>query len=253
MNLKHIILSICIITALSSCKQENNNLNRIEGKRLEINDSLANIQSIEDFIKPYREHVNKDMDSVLGYAVDTYSKRDGEFNTAIGNLMVDAVYELSNPVYKSRTGKNIDMVLLNHGGIRSTMYKGNITTRTAYELMPFDNAIVVVEMKGHLINELVEYLVNAKRAHPIQGLQIKLGADLNLVEATINGEPIDTNKTYHVATNDYLYDGGDKMVFLKKGDSLHVLDYKIRSLLVDYFKKHDTLSPTIDNRFTQIK
>jgi 2',3'-cyclic-nucleotide 2'-phosphodiesterase (5'-nucleotidase family) len=251
MNFKHFILSIIIITTLS-CKQEKNHLNRIEGERIEINDSLGDVQAIEDFIKPFREHVNKDMDSILGYSVDTYSKRDGELNTAIGNLMVDAVYELSNPVYKSRTGKDIDMVLLNHGGIRSTLYKGNITTRTAYELMPFDNSIVVVEMKGHLINDLVSYLVDNKRAHPIHGLQIKLDASSQLLEATVNSQPIDINRTYHVATNDYLYDGGDKMVFFKQGDSLHVLDYKIRNVLVDFFKKHDTLSPTIDDRFIQI-
>ena len=252
MNFKHFVLAIFIVSTFG-CKQETNHLNRIEGKRIEINDSLPDVKEIEEFIKPFREHVNKDMDSVLGYAVGTYSKRDGELNTAIGNLMADAVFELSNPVYKSRTGKDIDMVLLNHGGIRSTMYKGNITTRTAYELMPFDNSVVVVEMNGLLIKELVSYLEDAKRAHPINGLQIKLDKNYKLIESTINGNTINDSTIYHVATNDYLYDGGDRMTFLKEGDSLHILNYKIRNLLIDFFKKHDTLSPVIDNRFTQIK
>ncbi len=251
MNYKYFILStiICLFTA---CKQKMH-LSKIEGKRIEINDSLSGIQEIEDFIKPYRVRVNKDMDRILAYSVDTYSKTDGNLNTAIGNLMADAVLELSNPIYKTRTGNNIDIVLLNHGGIRASMSKGNITTKTAYELMPFENEVVVVELKGEHVKELVNYLQLAKRAHPIAGLNIILDKDYNLLESYIKGVSIDDNKIYHIATSDYLYEGGDRMTFLKKSDSLHFIDYKIRNLLIDYFKKYDTINPVIDNRFIQIK
>jgi len=251
MNCKYFMLGV-LICFFYSCKQEIH-LFKIEGERIEINDTLASNQAIEDYIKPYKEHVEKELDSALAYAVDTYSKNDGELNTAIGNFMADAVFELSNPIFKSRTGKNIDMVLLNHGGIRSILSKGNITSRTAYEIMPFDNSVVVAELKGTYVLELVRYLQNARRAHPISKLNIKLGSNFELIEATINNQPIDANKTYYVATNDYLYNGGDKMIFLKKSDSLYVLDYKIRNLLIDYFKKIDTLNPVIDDRFIQIK
>jgi 5'-nucleotidase len=188
-------------------------LERIEGKRLEINDSLVGVSSIEDFIKPYREHIDHDLDSVLAYAVDTYSKTNGELNTAIGNMMADAVLEESNPVFKSRTNHNIDMVLLNHGGIRSILPKGDVTSRTAYEIMPFENSTVVARLKGSAINDMIAYLQKAKRAHPIAGLKIKLDKNYKLLDAKINGKPIDTSKTYYVATNDYLYTGGDHMDF----------------------------------------
>lgn len=251
MNYNYFILVISIIL-FSSCKQESH-LTKIEGKRIEINDTLSENQAIEDYIKPYREHVEKDLDSVLAYSVDTYSKTDGDLNTAIGNFMADVLYEQSNPIFKSRTGKDIDMVILNHGGIRSIISKGNITSRTAYQIMPFDNSVVVVELKGIYINELISYLQQAKRAHPISKLNIELDPDFELIEATINKEPIDVNKTYYVATNDFLYDGGDRMTFFKQSDSLYVLDYKVRNLLIDYFKKVDTINPVIDDRFIQIK
>lgn len=251
MNYKYFILSatICLFTA---CK-EDMHLSKIEGKRIEINDSLSEVKEIEDFIKPFRVHINKDMDSVLTYSVDTYSKTDGNLNTAIGNLMADAVLELSNPIYKKRTGNNIDMVLLNHGGIRAILSKGEVTTRTAYKLMPFDNIVVVAELKGKYIKEMVTYLQLAKQAHPISGLSIKLGKEFELLEAKVNNEFIDDDLTYHVATHDYLYNGGGNMFFFKQSDTLHNLDYKIRNILIDFFKKHDTLSPVIDNRFIQIK
>ena len=251
MNFKYFILysTLFIFTA---CKQ-NTSLTKIEGKRIEINNSISGVKEIEDFIKPFREHITKDLDSVLAYSVGNYSKNNGNLNTAIGNLMADAMLELSAPIYKKRTGNNIDMAISNYGGIRAILPKGNVTARTAYELMPFDNETVVVELKGIYVKELVTYLQRSKQAHPISGLQIILDKDYKLLEATINGKPIDNTKTYHIVTHDFLYYGGGKMTFFESSDSHHFLDYKVRDILIDYFKKHDTLSPVIDNRFMQIK
>ena len=250
--MKNIFFLTCLSLILfTSCQSKH--LYKIEGRQIAITDSLKSKQSIENFIKPYRIQINKSLDSVISYAKDTYSKTDGEFNTAIGNMMADAVYEESNPVFKSRTGQDIDFVLLNHGGIRAIVSKGDITTRTAYNVMPFENSVVVVKMKGNKVNELVAYLVREQRAHPVHGLKIVLDEALQLKSATINGKPIDANKTYYVATNDYLYNGGDRMTFFKPNDSLYVLNYKIRNVLIDYFTKKDTIAPVIDDRFYQIK
>ncbi|HCY81069.1 MAG: 5'-nucleotidase C-terminal domain-containing protein [Winogradskyella sp.] len=235
-----------------SCKQETQHLTRIEGKQIAITDSLETDAGIEAFVKPYREHINKDLDSVISYAVATYSKSDGELNTAIGNLFADVIYEQSNPVFKKRTGKDIDMVLVNHGGIRSIISKGDITTRTAFEIMPFENSVVVAAIKGSQVNDLVDYLVAAKRAHPISKLNLTVDTNYQLVDARINNKAIDTSKIYYVATNDYLYNGGDGMDFFKPSDSLYILNYKIRNALLDYFYKTDTINPVIDDRFIKL-
>lgn len=251
MKQKYLLIYLCII-GLSSCKQETY-LFKIEGKQITISDTLEAKAEIETFVKPFREHVAKDLDSVLSYAVDTYTKTDGHLNTAIGNLMADAVYNECNPIFKSRTGHEIDMVVLNHGGIRSIISKGNVTLRTAYELMPFENSAVVVQLKGKQVQELIDHLARGKRAHPISGLKLALDNDFNPKSASIKGEPFDINKTYFVATNDYLYMGGDNMNFFNTNDSLYSLDYKIRNILIDYFSNNDTLNPVIDDRFVQMK
>ncbi|HPF96820.1 MAG: 5'-nucleotidase C-terminal domain-containing protein [Flavobacteriaceae bacterium] len=248
MKPKH-IFSVFLITLLLNCQKEKPHLSRIEGTKIEITDSLETNKAIDSFIKPFRDHLNKDLDSVISYSVDTYTKNDGELNTALGNLLADLVYEEANPIFNSRTGKNIDMVLLNHGGIRSILSKGNITKRTAFEIMPFENSLVVAEVKGRNILGAVDYLRRAKRAHPISRLQIILDKDYNLEEASINGQPIDSTKTYYIATNDYLFNGGDHMDFFKPYDSLYVLNYKVRNAILDYFIKKDTIAPKADNRF----
>lgn len=250
MSYKHITFLLALILT-HSC-QKKHDLIRIEANRIAISDSLSSNEDIENYIQPYRERLQNDLDSILSYAVDNYSKSDGEFNTAIGNFMADAVYTEVNPIFKSRSGKNIDLVLLNHGGIRSSISKGNITTRTAFEVMPFENSVYVVALKGRQILALVDYLAKAKRAHPIQGLKLVLDNEFNVISATVHGLPIDVTKTYYVATNDYLYNGGDGMTFFKENDTLFDLNYKIRNVLIDHFKKKDTIRPTIDDRFIKL-
>lgn len=251
MNFKNLSLGLGLLLAMA-CKTSTD-VYKIEGKNININDSLQSVASIEDFIKPYRENINKDLDSILGYAVDTYSKADGHLNTAIGNLMADVIYEEADPIFFKRTGEHIDFVLVNHGGIRSIISKGPVTKRTAFELMPFENSIVVSKLPGANVKELLEYLSRSKRAHPISKLKVVLGKDGRVVESSVNQVPIDFNKTYYVATNDYLINGGDGMDFFNGSEEVIVLDYKIRNALIDYFMKTDTINPVADDRFIQLE
>ncbi|MFD2552133.1 5'-nucleotidase C-terminal domain-containing protein [Bizionia sediminis] len=248
----HLIKIVCVALLVASCKPKHWQVNKVVGKQIEITDSLTGKAEIEAFIKPYRDHVNKDLDSTLSYAVATYSKKDGELNTAIGNLFADVVFEQANPVFLERTGNNIDMVLLNHGGIRAIISEGPVSARTAYSIMPFENSIVVVGLKGSQINELITYLAQKKTAHPIAKLQLVLDSNYQVKTATISGNPINPEHTYYVATNDYLYSGGDNMSFFKPNESVAVLNYKIRHALIDYFKKTDTINPISDNRFIKL-
>ena len=242
---------IGFISLFLSCNHSKK-ITKSEGENISISEDLKSNQAIEAVIAPYKVNLDKSMNEVLSYAVDTYSKSDGDYNTAIGNLMADAVFELSNPIFKSHTGNEIDIVLLNHGGIRSILPKGNVTTKSAYSLMPFENSVVVVALKGSVLMEMTTYLKAFKKAHPISGLELVLNADNSYQKIRVNGKPIDLAKTYYVATNDYLYNGGDRMYFLKKSDTLYDLNYKIRNVLIDYFTKYDTLNPKKDLRFIKL-
>lgn len=245
----YLLVSLLILVLALGCKTQQLNLNKIEGKRLEINNSISANSEIEAFISPYRNRIEKDLDSVLAYAVSTYSKTDGELNTAIGNLMADIVLTECNTIFNKRTGNTIDAVILNHGGIRAEIPKGPVNARTAYNVMPFENEIVVVGLKGKKIDDAINYLVSRRRANPIAGLKIAVNKDYNLINATIADKAIDPNKTYYVATSDYLYNRGDNMTFFQPNEGLYKIDYKIRNAMIDYFKKTDTINPVRDNRF----
>jgi len=248
LKIKQFVIFITIIVCYS-CKQEPLKLADIEGMQVPIDSSIVSSDSVESFVAPYRKRINEVLDSTLAYAPFKISKDDGEFNTPAGNLMADIVFEQAVHIYKSRTGNNIDFVLLNHGGIRSIISKGRVSARTAYEVMPFENSIAVVELSGKSVLELVEYLLVSKRAHPISGIQIVLNKNCSLKSVNIGGKPLTENRNYHVATSDYLISGGDNMIFFKNAIQVTDIDYLIRNAMIDYFKKVDTIAPKIDDRF----
>lgn len=252
LKIKHFVIFITIIGFISSCKEEKSILSKIQGRQINITDSLAIVDSIDLFVAPYRKRIDEVLDSPLAYAPKIITKEEGKYNTPAGNLLADIVLEMANPIFKSRAEKEIDIVVLNHGGIRSIISQGKITARTAYEIMPFENAIVVVALKGKSVRELVSFLIQADRPHPIAGMQIILDKSDSLQYVNIQGKPFDENRTYYVATSDYLVKGGDHMGFFNDGLALTETDYLIRNAIIDYFKKKDTIAPIIDDRFGQL-
>jgi 2',3'-cyclic-nucleotide 2'-phosphodiesterase (5'-nucleotidase family) len=246
------LFKFSILLLITSCG-DNLQLFKAETSRIEINSEINIDSTILKFIEPYKKNIEKDLFTTFAYSPYTLDKKDGELNTAIGNMMADAVLELSNPVFNIKKNKNIDFVLLNYGGIRSIISKGNINEKTAYNLMPFENEVVVTKLIGNDIYKLIDYLRKVKRAHPISGLKLELDKNYELINAEINNKDIDIKKYYYVATSDFLLNGGDKMDFFNKSSENTFLDYKIRDLLIDYFIKIDTLKPKIDNRFIRTK
>lgn len=245
-NSSVLLLSLLLFKA---CGSEKLKPSEIHGERIVIDHYLEANAEMEEFIKPYKEHLNKTLDSSLAWNPESIDKTQGELNTAIGNLMADIVMKKTTSVFQSRTGNEIDLVLLNHGGIRSGLDKGNISTRSAYSLMPFENEIVVVELSGEKIMEMLKYLEQAKTAHPVSGLQLEMDKDYQINHATVNGQEIKTDKNYFVATSDYLQQGGDKMNFFIDPVKVYPTDYKLRNAIIDYFEKTDTIQAVRDDRF----
>jgi 2',3'-cyclic-nucleotide 2'-phosphodiesterase (5'-nucleotidase family) len=250
-NMKFLkLLLISSLLLLSSCKSETKyGLTEIKSERITVDEAIKEDKEISRFIAPYKEHLNATLDSVLAYNPKLLSKNDGDLNSPLGNLMADIVMLQANPVFKKRTGKNIDMVLLNQGGIRAELPAGGVTSRSAYNLMPFENEIVVAELSGKKMKEMFRYLEKARTAHPVSGIKIRANKKYKIYDARINGEKIQDNETYLVATSDYLLNGGDNMKFFKNPGNIFKTDYKIRNAIIDHFKKTDTIKAVSDDRY----
>lgn len=238
---------------IPGCSSQFKKINQTDATLININNSYKPDNEIESYIVPYRNHINKDMDNILAYNPITQDKSIGKWQTNIGNLFATSTLELCNPIFKNRTNQNIDFCLLNHGGIRAIIPKGNVTTRTAYNIMPFENSIMVIALSGNQVYELANYLLADRKPHPLAGIKIYINKnETEVLNIEIENRSIDRKKTYYVATSDYLANGGDNMTFFKDSKIRYDLDYKLRSLLLDYFSKNDTI-PNITTQQIIIK
>lgn len=248
--MKHFVLLLTFI-AVISCAEKKFHITRIEGKEIGITDKNSEDTQIENFIKPYRENIDKDLNTVLANAPETLDKT-GEWQTAMGNFLADITFEKSEKVFQMREKKAIDICLLNHGGIRSIIPKGNVTARTAYEIMPFENSAIVIGLKGEQVLEIVNYIISEKKPHPLKGLTFTIYSPTNTPkDILVQGKPIEMNKIYYVVTSDYLSNGGDNMTFFKKGVEKYDLEYKLRNIIIDYFKENKTIVANKDIRITK--
>lgn len=247
--MKKILFCVIIIFFAFGCKTPQHAVFKIEGKLLPVSDTIVPDADYVEFILPYKNSVDENLNSVLAYNKNDMIKTDGGLNSSIGNMMADIVFIQADSAFFMQKQKNIDFVLLNYGGIRAGMPKGNVTQRTAFEIMPFENEIVILELSGYSVEKMIEYLQNAKTAHPVSGVQIIFDKNNQLVDFTIQNKPFDLHKTYFVATSDFLKNGGDSMNFFAEAKNEFPINYKIRNALTDYFKKVDTLDYKTDNRF----
>ncbi len=205
---------ICLFLVFVSCKKTDMQLTKITAETMTIDNSIKPLEAIDSMITPYKEELIAEMQQVLTYTPKDLLKNDGNKQSSLGNLMVDICFEIANPIFKNQTKKPIDFAMLNHGGIRATISKGKVTKEHAFQLMPFENELVVVEITGEKIIELVDYFIKSERAHPLSK-DVELIIDKNGYDLKIKGLEFDKNKRYTVLTSDYLQNGGSKMNFFK--------------------------------------
>jgi 2',3'-cyclic-nucleotide 2'-phosphodiesterase (5'-nucleotidase family) len=237
-------LSALFILGFVSCKssyhysERKASLTHIQYDSLLLYDSSAHY-----LIAPYKLKLDSQMSVVIAITTTKLIKDKPESN--LGNLLCDASVWYAGQHYD----KPIDICVMNYGGIRlGSIEAGNITVGKVYELMPFDNMIDVLELKGNKINELLQ-LVAAADGWPLSGvsMQIENGKAINIF---IGNMPLDTNRTYTLVTSDYVANGGDKAEMLKQYEKRTGLNYLLRDAILNYVKEQKVLTITTHGNIT---
>ena len=246
-----IYFSVFFIVACSApaklIKEESSLIN------INVNDSLKEDALIKQLIEPYKQDLEKEMNEVLIISTSVFEKAQPE--GALGNLVADIVFEMGNEHYRPADFHFADFCLLNNGGLRVALPEGEITKGKIFELMPFENEIVIVTLSGEEVSNLFRYIIEVN-GQPISGLQLKNSNQPNF-QALIKGVPFDKNKTYKIVTSDYLSAGNDKMEFFKSALKVEATNYKIRDAIIDYLtnekNKGNTLKPHPGGRIINVQ
>ena len=193
-------------------------------------------KEIAEVIMPYKTKMEVEMNEVLIESESPLTKDQPE--SSLGNMVADVTMLKANEFYYKKYGVNVDAVILNNGGLRSSLPKGKVTKRNVFELMPFENEIVIVGLSGSKTQELFNHIA---KSHGIPVSGIKMGIkDTIPTDIYINGKLFSPVNNYVIATSDYLASGGDKMKFFKDPLRIDTVHYKIRNAIIDFMKEENS-------------
>jgi len=175
------------------------------------------------------------MTKVVAISTEKLIRRMPE--SKLTDLIADVLMEEGDNYCKTHN-KNFspDMAFMNYYGIRSSLPKGKITAGDIYELLPFENVLVLVEVSGETMEKFIAEIAKQGSAG-VAG--IKLGIkDGKIGDLTIGGKRLNKRQNYWIVTNDYIAGGGDGMSMLKNRKAYIDTGLKLRDVFMQNLE-HD--------------
>jgi 2',3'-cyclic-nucleotide 2'-phosphodiesterase (5'-nucleotidase family) len=233
-----LVLNSCHTSYTSQSVLYNNY--RVSAKQQETDTTLS------AFLRPYGDSVNNKMNEVIGFIETSLEKQQPE--GTLGNIMADALLVQA----RAKFGLPVEVAMMNNGGVRLNQLPGGpLTKGKVYELMPFDNLLVVQPLTGSELQLLLNHIAN-RGGWPIAGASFVI-KDKIATQVLINGIPLESGKNYLVANTDYIINGGDNVEILKTISQTNK-GYLIRDALIEYFssfkKKGEPIRSKLENRIT---
>lgn len=219
-------------------------VNKVEGSMQSINaewDVNPDPAAVA-ILKPYKEKVDNMMYEVIGTSEMKMDR--GAPESLLSNLVAEVLQQAATPVL----GKSADMGLVNVGGLRNILPKGDITVGMVFEILPFENSLCVLTLKGADLKRLLTAIARRK-GEGISGVRIEITKDGKLLHATLGGQPIEDTTLYTVATIDYLADGnGGMSAFLQAEKRECPEGATLRGLFLDYVRQQTAAGKKITSK-----
>jgi 5'-nucleotidase/UDP-sugar diphosphatase len=215
---------------------------------------------VKALLDPYVEKANASLKEVVGEAADTFvfgNRLTRYQETSLGNMITDANIWYFRTVYN----QHIDFAFHNGGNIRAELPKGPITQEQILTILPFENYLYIVSLKGEDVIELFNFIATVPQG---AGGFAQVSGDVRytidytggagvLKDLTIGGAPVDPNKTYRFCTNDYLLGGGDGYTVLTRSQDPFNTSLLLSYVVIEYIRSQNgIISPSTDGRLTVI-
>jgi 2',3'-cyclic-nucleotide 2'-phosphodiesterase (5'-nucleotidase family) len=204
-------------------------------------DSSSN-NVLDTFLQTYSIGKDTIMNKVIGITLIPLTKTQPE--STMGNFMAEA-----QMFYAKQKDPKVVASILNYGSIRiAYLATGNITLGNMYEMMPFDNRLVIAEVPGSIVKEMCE-LIKQKKGWPIAGITFDVDKDNRIQNLKVNHQTVNDHLIYKIAISDFLANGGDDCEFFKKC-KLHFYNVLIRDILIGYVQEHKEIRPILTQRIS---
>ena len=219
----------------------------VEFKNYKIVSQLRQDSNFIQWLIPYADSMHRSMNKVIGFSVSTLINKQPE--SSLGNFMADCMKAMAEKKFNQK----IDAAFMNFGGIRSYISKGDITIGKVYELMPFDNLIVLQKVKGMVLKSLLDKTA-ASGGWPLSGITMRIN-NRKATDIWIDKKPLKEDADYIIANTDYVANGGDDCIMLKNIPKQNI-GYLLRDALIEYIllftQQSKPIEAKMDNRIVYV-
>ncbi|EDS77691.1 2',3'-cyclic-nucleotide 2'-phosphodiesterase [Clostridium botulinum C str. Eklund] len=225
---------------------ENNKVKKIVPKMEDVSKIKNDIIPDDESKEVYNDY-DKKLKPILGEKIGVASKEFTHDRASKGT--VSLLGRWSCEVMQKKTGAEV--AIQNGGGLRRSLYKGDITMGDMYEIMPFDNALVTFDLQGKDLKKAIDHGILNPEVTDGQFTGLKVEYDKNkpfenrITKITLtNGTPLDMNKYYKVTVPDFLLTGGDKYDFSNAKNVVETF-IPVRDVLVEAIKEAKVITPKV--------
>ena len=195
----------------------------VQYSHYKINQHAGGNASLTALVKPYSDSVSKLMNAVIGFN-ETLLDRKRQGNL-LGYFITDAYLEMA----RQKVNAKVDAAFMNSGGIRlPDLPAGAITKGKIFELMPFDNLMVLLKLKGSLLKQYLDTL-SATESVVASGITMQI-VNKTSQQVMIGGKPLDLNADYTIVNSDYVVMNSN----LLKNIDRKTNGYLLRDAIIDY-------------------
>ena len=208
------------------------------------------------------------VDSLFQYIATIDSPFSNAFFVGnLGRLAADYMLLSANAISIKEFGVPCHFAISNNGGFRTGFYPGPVTMQQLFEVMPFENELVLVQLSGIFVDSLFQYIAqlqgtpasgflmsyskgNTRKDNRYQSLKLN-AQPVNSIQDLLNPQytqPLDTRRDYLIAVNSYMVVGGDGFTMLKHAKKIHYTGINLRTVLAQQLKAEYEANKFIDPR-----
>ncbi|MCH8567898.1 MAG: 5'-nucleotidase C-terminal domain-containing protein [Balneolales bacterium] len=212
----------------------------LEHNYLKVSGDIDPDAEVTAFIREYAAELNRTMNRRITVSRDVIER--GQPESGLGNLTADILRHFGS----RELGNEVDIAILNRGGLRIPIPEGNVTVGTMFELMPFENYVTLLKFSGTQILQLANELA-IEGGEPVSGLRMRI-ADGRAVDLLVGDDRVNPSKTYWVATNNWMADGGGPLPTLWEPLERRNTDILIRDAFIEYLNTQAYIETRLDGR-----
>ncbi len=237
------VILLFIVISLGGCHTLR--ITKIETTNIRLDSTLTIVPDakMESVILPYRTKIMKDMGEVL--CISKAPLFGGRPESLLTNFCADLLRSESDSVCLKRYPDiRISVSMVNRGGLRVPIPKGEVKVQDMFELMPFENEVVFLKMPGTDLRKFIDHMAS-RGGEGVSGMRFGIKDNKGL-NPEIDGKPLDDSKNYWLATSDYIANGGDGSGILKGITTRIATGVKFRDMFIDHLRKMGRKGLTID-------